>query len=111
MAIIELYKCAKVAGTTRVCDSYTPANGKKFRILDFCGETATGGGCAVMLMWDIDGAKTPLWVIKGSGNMPQIVGPQTEQTGDGTKKVGLCLRNDDAADVFMAGYAKIRVED
>jgi len=112
MAIIELYKSKKVLATTRESHEYIVPNGKKFRVIEFFGETGSGGNCAVILMWDTAGVQKPLWIIKGSNEMPNLAGPKTLTTDtNGVKKLAICLDNAGSNNVYMAGFARIWVED
>lgn len=86
------------------CETYTPANGVEFNIIAFHGEAAFDPNAAVELVWDSDGTPEILWTIKGSGQCPISF----TRTGDGTKKLALCLDNGMASgSVYMSGYALV----
>jgi hypothetical protein len=88
------------------CDSYIPAG--EWTIKKFHGEAAFNPNCAVKLVWDYQGAgEEILWSIKGSGVMPVPV----TRTGDGVKKVAVCLDNGLVeGPVIMSGHAEIEEE-
>lgn len=87
------------------CDTYIPANGVEINITDFHGEGAFDPNAAVKLIWDYSGGgEEILWTIKGSSQAPI----QFKRTGDGVKKIAICLDNGmSSGSVFMSGYANI----
>ncbi len=111
MAWKELYLSAKLATRTTQKVKYEIPNGKMFRIVQFYGETATNSNCAIVVIWDSEGTETPLWAIKGSNQMPDMAGPSTKNTGDGSKQIALYLDNMSDDTVYMAGFAKIWIQD
>lgn len=111
MGVEVLYLSKEVASSTMDCDTYTPANGKSFKILEFVGDAAFDANAAVKLVWILDHAtedEDPIWTIKGSGKMPHSV---EKANADGTRKLGLCLDNGLGGAIYMSGYARIWVED
>jgi len=113
MAIIELYKSGDINTLTQVVDETVIPIGKRFRIIEFHGETPSDGQAAVIVIWDDASAKDSLWAIQNGSQMPAQVGLKTLRSGvsDGIKKLTLCLSNNSANRVYMSGYAKIWVED
>ena len=111
MAIEELELSMEVGATTSECVTYTPANGKDFRVLSFHGEAAFDANAAVELIWihnhDTEDEDV-LWTIKGSGGLAHMI---RRTDADGTRKLALCLDNGLGGAVYMSGHARIFVED
>ena len=107
MEKIELLISKEVVNGIEDCDTYTPADGVKFEVMSFLGEGCFSKNAVVKLVWDIDGAPEILWSMKGSSAMPTNI--QVERTGDGTKKLALCLDNGESGPVVMSGFAVIGV--
>lgn len=104
--LIELEISKEVAASTEDCDTYTPANGSVVNILKFVGSAAFSPNASVKLVWDWDGAgETVLWSHKGEGVAPK----RFQVTGDGVKKLAVCLDNGETGALFMSGYAEIEV--
>ena len=103
----ELLISKEVDADTEDCQSYTVPNGKKAKVVNFHGEAAYHDDVAVLLVWDVDGTREILWVVKGGGQCPI----RPEITGNGTKKLGICLDNGLTHPVFMSGHALVIVED
>jgi hypothetical protein len=109
MALVELELAKQVLSADEECDTYIPPLDKDFNVQEFYGEAAYSTNSAVKLVWDLDGANEEiLWATKGSGGMPNI---DIIRTGDGVKKLALCLDNGEADPIFMSGHALIAVED
>jgi len=108
MALVELELSMKVLSGDEECSTYIPADGKKFNVQAFHGEASLVSS-AVKLVWDLNGVgEELLWAMKGSAAMPNI---DMIRTGDGVKKIALCLDNAEADPIFMSGHVILDVED
>ena len=111
MAIIELSLSMEVAGESMECDVYIPANGKRFKVLNFEGEAAFDVNAAVKLVWimnHVSETAETLWSIKGAGQLPKSI---SRSNADGIRKLSLCLDNGLTGAVFLSGHARIWVEE
>ena len=115
MAVIELYVSTEVSSTTMECDTYVPASGKKFKVLDFYGVAPPDVNCSVDLIWILDHSTESedlIWNIENTGSIPAVAKAKTLKTdADGIRKLGLCLNNGLTGSVYMSGYAKIWIQD
>jgi len=112
MAKQVLYLAKSVSASTEDCDTYTVPNGKDVTVIDFHGEAAFSASSAVKIIWDSGGADTILWAMKGSGEMPKKAAEDfPTMTGNGTKKIALCLDNGEGSSIFMSGHVILEVED
>lgn len=107
-----LYLSKSVAATTEDCDTYVVPNGKTVKVIKFHGESDFSESSAVKLVWDVAGTPVILWSMKGSAEMPrQVPDAMATMTGDGVKKIALCLDNGEANAIFMSGHVILEVED
>lgn len=103
----EILKLTKeVDAATEDCETYIPANGANVTILKMVGETASNLNTTVKLIWDLGGTETLIWAIKGSN---EIIFDNERLTGDGVKKLAICLDNGESDKETMSGYAEILV--
>lgn len=106
MAIVELTISQEVSADTEQCETYIPPNMATIEVLEFFGSGAFSKNSSVKLVWDLDGAgETVLWSHKGEAAAPR----RFTVTGDGVKKLAVCLDNGEPGPIFMSGYAKIEV--
>lgn len=108
-----LYRADLVASGSEACDVQVVPNGKKVQVISFRGEAAFSTNSAVKLVWDFNGAgETTLWSIKGSSEIgPDVAEDFPVMTGDGVKKIAVCLDNNEAGSVFMSAHAILEIED
>lgn len=111
MAIEKLYLSKEVAANTEECDTHVVENGKNVKILAFHGEGAFDMNVAIKAVWDYSGTEEILWSIEGSGSMPNYVTSETEKTGNGTKKMALCLDNGTNGPVVLSGTIVLEIDD
>jgi len=111
---ITLYRSKEVAGSTEEANTYTPPTGAKITVVEFEGDAAFTSNSVVSILWDYNTAnEEPVWTIKGSRITKQKFttdGAGNALTGDGTKKIAICLSNGEAGSLYMSGYAKLLVE-
>jgi len=102
----DLMISKEVAATTEDCDNFVPASGE-FSVISFHGEAAFDPNCAVKLVWDWgEAGEEILWSTKGAGKMAMPI----IRTGDGVKKLAVCLDNGLSGPVVMSGHAKVEQE-
>ena len=112
MAKQTLYLAKSVTAATEDCDTYVVPNGKKVTVINMHGEAAFSANSAVKVVWDSSGTPVILWATKGSGSIPKGVSEDFPvMTGDGIKKIALCLDNGEAGTIFMSGHVILEVED
>jgi len=105
--IEELIIAQSVAAGNDVTVTYTPPTGKEVRMVKFQGNAAEDANTAVLLLWDYNQAgETVIWSTHGSvsESVRIVVG-----TGDGTKQVGLCLKNDDSVARVLSGKVILEI--
>jgi len=101
MSFVSLKISKEVSATTEDCVSHTVADGKKLFIDKFVGEAAFTTNAVCKLVWDYGGAgEQVIWTTKGSSKMPFT----HEVTGDGVKKLAVCLDNGTAGALVMSAY-------
>jgi len=99
--IEELVLAQEVAAGEVEEVTYVPANGKVVMLHEFIGNAAEDPNTTVLVVWDFgEAGETVIWSTHGSiREFPNI----SVGTGDGTKKVGLCLKNDDSVARILSG--------
>ena len=90
-----------VAPATNEKIEYTPDDGEKLLIFKFTGKGNESSLADVRLYWDLGGADEELLWALDELPMPDSV--FHEVTGDGTKKVTVCLSNGCVNSYAMAG--------
>lgn len=104
--ITELSLAESVASTDEVCDdSLTPVTGKEVRLQWFEGNASQDPDTTIVVYWDFNQAgEVVVWSTHGSvmAEVDLLIG-----TGDGTKKVALCLINDDSVSRILSGKARV----
>jgi hypothetical protein len=103
---IKLISSALVAGGFNDVVHYTPADGEKLLIYKFAGTGNNSSLADVQLVWDSSGTPDILWVLDW-GPMPDDV--FFERTGDGIKKLTLCLSNGCTNGYHMSGFSELEV--
>lgn len=101
-----LYISQSVANGVEVCDSMVPADGAIVNVLSFFGSALFTKASSVKLVWDLDGTPELLWSISGEASAPISF----TKTGDGVKKLSVCLNNGESTAANMSGCATIEVE-
>lgn len=92
-----------VTKATEDAITFIPETGL-FYVSEFIADAAFDSHCAVKLVWDYGQAgETLLWSIKGSHS----VNLDLELTGDGSKKLAVCLDNGLDDSVVLSGYALV----
>jgi len=106
--IEELTLAQEVAADTDVTVTYVPANGVEVILHKFSGNADHSPDTTVLVVWDYGGAgETVIWSTHGSiVEVPHVV----VGTGDGTKKVGLCLKNDDSVARILSGKIVMEIQ-
>ena len=99
MAEIHLLKTAIVLAGTNDLVEYIPYDGEVVLIANFKGSAPESSKAEIVLLWDW----VALWNIQGEQPMPDDV--WFEFTGDGVKKVTLCLANGCTSDYRISGSA------
>jgi len=112
MASQKLLLAKNVTSFNEECVTHVVPSGKKVWIMRFHGEAAFSPNSAVKLVWDMGGAgEEILWSIKGGGDIPLGAAEAIEKTGDGVKKMAVCLDNGESGSIFMSGFALLEIED
>jgi hypothetical protein len=88
-------------------DSWVIPDGETWRIEIFGAGVPSSSQATAQLIWDFGGAgETIKWTIQHDElNMPPKL--IFDFTGDGVKKLALCLSNGCTADYNMAAYARL----
>jgi hypothetical protein len=102
MTSVELIKAGIVLSGTNQAAEYTPAVDEVVIITKFSGKGNESSLADVRLYWDLGGAEEELLWVLDSGNMPREV--WFTKTGNGTRKITLCLANGCSNDYAMSGY-------
>jgi hypothetical protein len=93
-----LHLCKNVAATNSEVEDWTPADGQKFAVTCFGGNSPINDDSYVQLKF----GTAYVWVIWSEGSM----GFSKEYTGDGSKKLELKLVNNTGSAVPMAGICE-----
>lgn len=110
MAVKKYIKSQVVVAGTDIADGYIPANDEKIIVAVFHGQPPSSSKADVRLVWDFEGASEELlWSIQENGPMPDVV--FFEKTGDGSKKMALCLANGCSADYTISGVMVVEGDD
>ena len=111
MRVKKLYISKKVpANTMDITTTFTPLVDEIIRVIKFVGAASFSQDAIVRVSWDVAGVDENIWSIEGEQPMPKEIADVFQKTGNGVKKVGICLQNDSGAGVFLSGFAIIEVE-
>lgn len=97
---LKLEKTDLVLAGTNVLVEYTPIDGEKIEVPNFEGSAPGSSKAEIVLLWD--GVRK--WAIQSDEPMPKS--KYFEETGDGTKKLTLCLSNGCTGDYVMSGIVR-----
>lgn len=102
---LELAK--EVASASTECTYQVIPNGKRIHLIRFEGHAVYSVNSVVKLVWDPEGTPETVWSTKGDFESTL----QKEYTGDGTKKLRLCLENGEDGALVMSGRCIYYEED
>lgn len=103
--VLELSK--EVASGTTECAYEVIPNGKRIHIIKFEGHAVYSVNSVVKVVWDPEGTPETVWSTKGD----TVSDLAKEYTGNGTKKLRLCLENGEDGDLVMSGRCIYYEED
>ncbi len=99
----------KVTKETSAESSHVPGDGKTITVFIMGASIPDESDVVVQLVWDVDGTPEVLWSMQHGHDFPDKL--EFTRTGDGVKKMAVCLTNDSTAtDYHMAGWYKADVE-
>lgn len=108
---IEKSLAKKVIKDTNEIVDYTPASGKDIIVYLFSANVPHIVELSVQLIWDQGGAgEEILWTLSPDNqSLPNHL--EFTRSGDGTKKMSLCLSNESSTtDYFMSGWFKADIK-
>ena len=94
----EVITSGLVSAESMLCEDFVPPSGEFF-IADFISEACFSGLTIVKAVWDATGTPEIIWSSTGSANIKLDI----PRTGDGVKKLRLCLENNSTSAVTMSG--------
>ena len=107
--MVEILCVGEVTASTEDAAEYVVASGKKATVVQFDADAAFSKDSVVRLIWDYGGTDTLIWSIKGGAGLPRDYYPVV--VGDGVKTLAVVCENGEAGSLFLAGRAKIRIDD
>ena len=101
--IKSLMLTKEVNSSTTESNTVIPANGAEIEISFFEGHAAYTVNSCVKAIWDLDGTPEIIWSTKGDTTSNNL---SFSATGDGSKKLAVCLENGEDGALVMSGMIK-----